>query len=62
MLSRRVFLKSGALTLVSLGAGPRFLDRLALAAPASGRRPKVLARRSTSRDGGFSETKRTASL
>ncbi|MEE8524959.1 MAG: DUF1501 domain-containing protein [Thermoanaerobaculia bacterium] len=42
MVSRRVFLKSGALTLFSLGAGPHFLDRLALAAPASGSRPKVL--------------------
>jgi uncharacterized protein (DUF1501 family) len=42
MLSRRVFLKSGALTLFSLGAGPQFLDRLALAAPTPGPRPKVL--------------------
>ncbi len=42
LLSRRVFMKSGALTLFSLGAGPRFLDRLALAAPTSGSRPKVL--------------------
>jgi len=42
MLSRRVFLKSGALTLFSMGAGPRFLDRLALAAPTPGPHPKVL--------------------
>jgi len=42
MPSRRVFLKSGALTLFSLGAGPQFLDRLALASPSSGARPKVL--------------------
>jgi uncharacterized protein (DUF1501 family) len=41
--SRRFLLRTGALALVSLGGGPRFLDRLALAAPLSGSgRPKVL--------------------
>ncbi len=41
MLTRRILLKSGGLGLLSLGAGPRFLDRLLLAAP-DGPRPKVL--------------------
>ncbi len=39
--TRRVFLRSGGLALLSLGAGARFLDRLALAMPASAR-PTVL--------------------
>lgn len=44
MWTRRVFLKSGGLTLFSVGAGPQFLSRLALAAPslAVPERPKVL--------------------
>ncbi len=44
MWDRRIFLRSGALALLSLGGAPRFLDRLALAAPAAGSasRPKVL--------------------
>ena len=33
MLTRRVLLKSGSIALLSLGAGPRFLDRLLYAAP-----------------------------
>ncbi len=41
MLTRRVLLKSGGLALLSLGAGPRFLDRLLHAAP-DAPRPKVL--------------------
>ncbi len=41
MLTRRILLKSGGLGLLSLGAGPRFLDRLLLATP-DGPRPKVL--------------------
>ncbi len=41
MLTRRVLLKSGGLGLLSLGAGPRFLDRLLHAAPDAAR-PKVL--------------------
>ncbi len=41
MLSRRILLKSGGLALLSIGAGPRFLDRLLQAAPDSPR-PKVL--------------------
>ena len=40
MWNRRIFLRSGGLALFSLGVGPRFLDRLALAAPAG--QPKVL--------------------
>lgn len=39
MLDRRVFLKSGAIALLTVGAGPTFLER---AARADGRRPKVL--------------------
>lgn len=39
MLDRRAFLKSGAIALLSVGAGPAFLER---AARADGRRPKVL--------------------
>jgi uncharacterized protein (DUF1501 family) len=44
MLDRRVFLKAGGMTLVTLGAGPAFLGRAALAAAAPGanRRRKVL--------------------
>ncbi len=41
MLTRRVLLKSGGLALLSIGAGPGFLDRLAVAAPDLGRR-KIL--------------------
>ena len=43
MIDRRAFLKAGGLTLFTLGAGPSFLNRAALAAPSSspGRR-KVL--------------------
>ena len=41
MLNRRILLKSGGLALLSLGAGPRFLDRLLVAAP-DAPRPKVL--------------------
>lgn len=39
MLDRRAFLKSGAIALLTVGAGPTFLER---AARADGRRPKVL--------------------
>ena len=39
MLDRRAFLKSGAIALLTVGAGPTFLER---AARAEGRRPKVL--------------------
>ncbi|MDA8018277.1 MAG: DUF1501 domain-containing protein [Thermoanaerobaculia bacterium] len=39
MLDRRAFLKSGAIALITVGAGPTFLER---AARANGRRPKVL--------------------
>ena len=44
MFDRRIFLKAGALALFSLGPGPTFLTRAALAAaaPAAGRRRKVL--------------------
>jgi uncharacterized protein (DUF1501 family) len=44
MLTRRVFLKSGGMALVTLGAGPAFLARTALAAapPAPHARRKVL--------------------
>jgi uncharacterized protein (DUF1501 family) len=44
MLNRRVFLKAGGMALVTLGAGPTFLGRAALAAAAPGanRRRKVL--------------------
>jgi uncharacterized protein (DUF1501 family) len=38
MLTRRVLLKTGGVALLALGAGPRFLDRLALATPTAGRR------------------------
>ncbi len=41
MLTRRILLKSGGLALLSLGAGPRFLDRL-LRATTDVPRPKVL--------------------
>ncbi len=41
MLTRRILLKSGGLGLLSLGAGPRFLDRLLLAADDSPR-PRLL--------------------
>lgn len=41
MLNRRVLLKSGALAMLSLGAGPRFLRRLAHGLQA-GSRPKVI--------------------
>ena len=41
MLTRRVLLKSGGLALLSMGAGPAFLDRLALASTDLGRR-KIL--------------------
>ncbi len=43
MPTRRLFLKSGSLALFSLGAGPRFLDRLALAAPESGDQPVLVS-------------------
>lgn len=46
MLNRRAFLKSGAVALFGLGAGPAFLHRAALAAaggPAPGRRPVLVA-------------------
>lgn len=46
MLDRRAFLKSGAVALFGLGAGPSFLHRAALAAaggPAPGRRPVLVA-------------------
>jgi len=44
MLTRRVFLKSGGMALVTIGAGPTFLNRAALAAAAPGphMRRKVL--------------------
>jgi uncharacterized protein (DUF1501 family) len=44
MLNRRVFLKAGGMALVTLGAGPTFLHRAALAAaaPAANMRRKVL--------------------
>ena len=44
MLTRRVFLKSGGMALVTIGAGPAFLNRAALAAAAPGphMRRKVL--------------------
>lgn len=41
-LSRRLLLKSGALAMLSLGAGPRFLRRLAHALPGPATRPKVI--------------------
>ncbi len=41
MLNRRILLKAGGLGLLSLGAGPRFLDRL-LSAAQDTPRPKVL--------------------
>ena len=41
MLNRRILLKSGSLALLSLGAGPRFLDRL-LGAAQDTPRPQVL--------------------
>jgi len=40
MWTRRMFLKAGGITLFTLGSGPQFLTRAALAAP--GRRRKVL--------------------
>ena len=44
MLNRRIFLKAGGMALVTLGAGPTFLERAALAAPGPGpnMRRKVL--------------------
>src|SRR4051812_24999895 len=44
MFSRRVFMKAGGIALFSLGAGPKFLTRAALAAPGPGaaKRRKVL--------------------
>jgi len=44
MWTRRAFLKAGGIALFTAGAGPRFLERAALAAPAPGahRRRKVL--------------------
>lgn len=42
MWDRRVLLKSGALAMLSLGPGPRFLRRLAGAMPSPVARPKVL--------------------
>src|ERR1700720_2108381 len=36
MLTRRVFLKAGGMALVTIGAGPAFLNRAALAAAAPG--------------------------
>src|ERR1700674_5080763 len=36
MLTRRVFLKAGGMALVTIGAGPAFLNRTALAAAAPG--------------------------
>jgi uncharacterized protein (DUF1501 family) len=44
MLTRRMFLKTGGIALFTLGAGPRFLTRAALAAtgPGANRRRKVL--------------------
>src|ERR1700694_1264522 len=44
MLTRRVFLKAGGMALVTIGAGPAFLNRAALAAAAPGphMRRKVL--------------------
>ncbi len=43
MLTRRVFLQSGGLAFLSLGAGPRFLDRLALATPQIGSRKTLVS-------------------
>ena len=43
MLTRRVLLRSGGLALVSLGAGPRFLERLALAVPRQRRRKTLVS-------------------
>lgn len=40
--TRRFLLRSGALTFLSVGVGPRFLGRLALASPDSTPRPRVL--------------------
>ncbi len=37
-INRRVFMKSGGLSLVGLGAVPPFLQRLALSSPSSGRK------------------------
>jgi uncharacterized protein (DUF1501 family) len=44
MLTRRVFLKAGGMALITIGAGPSFLNRAALAAaaPAPHRRRRVL--------------------
>lgn len=42
MWNRRVLLKSGALAMLSLGPGPRFLRRLAGATSLSSSRPKIL--------------------
>jgi len=42
MFNRRVFLKAGGVALFTLGAGPQFLTRAALAAPAPKGRRKVL--------------------
>ncbi len=41
MLTRRILLKSGGLALLSMGAGPRFLERVLHAAP-DAPRPKIL--------------------
>ena len=43
MLTRRVFLKNGALAFVTLGLGPRFLTRTVQAAGAPGRRKVLIA-------------------
>src|SRR5438876_4039622 len=43
MISRRVFLKNGALTLVSLGFAPSFLARTAFAAGRLGRAKQLIA-------------------
>jgi len=43
MISRRVFLKNGAFTLVSLGFAPSFLTRTAYAAGRSGRAKQLIA-------------------
>ncbi|MEO1368964.1 MAG: hypothetical protein AAFX50_17445, partial [Acidobacteriota bacterium] len=44
MLNRRAFMKAGGLSLLTLGAGPRFLERTAWAAAAPGamKRRRVL--------------------
>ena len=42
MLDRRAFLKAGGLSLITLGVGPGFLGRTALAAGESAGRRKVL--------------------